>query len=454
MKCTWSIPYEELNYGAKIIIYGAGKVGRRVAWNILNNKRCELVAIVDENYKELNEWKIFKNIDVISPDSIREICFDYIFIALESESLASDIREKFINMGIKEERIFWRWERGKKLYKNAINEYTKFLERNTEVKDRQFWLFTLPEHGNMGDYAIGYAEIDFMKHYFKDASIRTVTTNEWRKAKNEIINLVGEKDVVLLNGGGYIGDLWLEDNNYKTILEAFPMHKKIFFPNTLTYVDNSDKYEPFIKEMEWFSKQKNLLVFFREQRSYKKFGMYNSNCEFSPDMVLYTHTAKSNYQNSEKVLLCLRQDREKVFENAELMKRVLTQNLINYDELAINMGRFVSQQEGKILLNNICRKMQQYKCVITDRLHGMLISVISDVPCIAFDNKTNKVSGVYHWIEDQGYAYLASTEDINRIADIIEYIVNEKKRVGTYKPLTYEYERMAKIIDDFIWEKI
>ena len=38
--------------------------------------------------------------------------------------------------------------------------------------------------------------------------------------------------------------------------------------------------------------------------------------------------------------------------------------------------------------------------VITDRLHGLIFSAITNTPCIAFDNLSGKVHGIYHWIED------------------------------------------------------
>ena len=38
--------------------------------------------------------------------------------------------------------------------------------------------------------------------------------------------------------------------------------------------------------------------------------------------------------------------------------------------------------------------------VVTDRLHGMIMSIISGTPCIALDNSSKKVSGVYEFIKD------------------------------------------------------
>ena len=39
--------------------------------------------------------------------------------------------------------------------------------------------------------------------------------------------------------------------------------------------------------------------------------------------------------------------------------------------------------------------------VITDRLHGMLFSAITNTPCIVFDNSYGKISSLYDtWLKD------------------------------------------------------
>ena len=37
---------------------------------------------------------------------------------------------------------------------------------------------------------------------------------------------------------------------------------------------------------------------------------------------------------------------------------------------------------------------------LTNRLHCMIFAYLSKTPCLAFDNKSKKVSGVYEWIKD------------------------------------------------------
>ena len=55
----------------------------------------------------------------------------------------------------------------------------------------------------------------------------------------------------------------------------------------------------------------------------------------------------------------------------------------------------VSIEEREQTVFQRLKAFASYDFVITDRLHGMIFSYICGTPCILFDNKTHKISGVY-----------------------------------------------------------
>ena len=57
-------------------------------------------------------------------------------------------------------------------------------------------------------------------------------------------------------------------------------------------------------------------------------------------------------------------------------------------------------KQGKKKFKKIIKQFSKSKLVVTDRLHGMILSVITGTNCIAFDNSSGKVSGVYDTIKD------------------------------------------------------
>lgn len=445
-KNIYTIPYNEIPYGSKVAIYGAGKAGEYYARNILFTNRYNLIGMIDRNPAKA---MFGVDIKIYLPEEVADLDVDYILIAVEKRDIAFEIKEKLIDYGIDESRIVWNGDENENPQLIETQEYQKFLERNFSCSMRKIFLFMLPEHSNTGDYAIGHAEEKFIKKYFPGYKLVTVTTLEWVFARESIIKHVHPDDLIFLNGGGYIGDLWDDTPNYQSIVEAFPDNIKFFFPNTLTYKCRpNEAYKPFVDEMTWFKKQKKLYTMFRDEYSYQRFKAYNDRAFYFPDMVLFSHYERKNDCNGSKVLLCFRGDKEKIFDKADRLKQMLKDNNFEIDEMDIYGARYVSQQSGYALVDAITNKMQEYACVLTDRLHGMLLATVSDVPCIAFDNFTHKVEGVYAWIKDIKSVKCSCDGDINNIIDDIHYVTNTEK--NTFEPLNNEFEKMAQTIISII----
>lgn len=438
---TYVVPFFDIPYGSKIVIYGGGKLGENYYRKIKSGNYAEIVAIIDSQAKTLP--KIFGDIPVYEPNKICELHFHFILIAVEDIDNANDIKQFLSSSNIPENKIIWKNEK-ECFNEKAMYEIIKCCERNMEDVNRRFFLFMLPEHGNLGDYVIGYAELSFFKCFFNKYSVYGITSSEWLAASEFYKSLIKPNDIIFINGGGFFGDLRGDAEIYRFIVESFPQNKKIFFPNTLTYQEKPSKENKnFMKDIEWFKKQENLFIFFREYPSYHIFEQYDKRCCLFPDMAFYLHYERNKFCRKNKVLLCLRSDCEKVFSEKEKLENKLKYAGIDYALYDINTGRYISQQAGHELLKYTIKLFQSYDCIITDRLHGMILATISNVPCIAFDNLTHKISGVFEFIKDLQYIKLIAENQIANISEIISIVYQNKLKGESYRPPMEEYEKMA-----------
>lgn len=438
----------DIPYGSRIVIYGGGRCGEDYFRKIKISSRAEIVAVIDAQAEYLP--KIFDSTPVYEPGKICRLEFDYVLITVRESESADSIRKLLNDYRISDPKILW-INKMHDMNKTVIYEIMKCFERNIENEKRRFFLFMLPEHGNLGDYAIGYAESAFLKKYFVQYDLYGVTTSEWLAASEFYLNLIKPDDVIFINGGGYLGDLWGDAEIYMRIIESFPQNIKIFFPNTLTYQKKPDKKnEGFRKDMEWFRNQQNLFTFFREYPSYHLFHQYDKRSRLFPDMAFFLQFDRKLICRNNKVLLCLRDDRERTFKERDRLENSLKSVSIDYDVYDIYVEKYISQQAGKKLLEYTIRLFQTYDCIITDRLHGMILSVVSNVPCIAFDNLTHKISGVFESIRDLQYVQLITENDINDIGRIIAVLYENKKRGRPYRPPITEFKKMADRISEII----
>ena len=94
-------PKDENIKGARVVIYGAGMVGRSYYAQCLCTGYCDVVLWVDQDYERLSQ----KGLPVCPPEKILETDYDYIMIAHLWELTAQQIKQMLMAYGIQEESI-------------------------------------------------------------------------------------------------------------------------------------------------------------------------------------------------------------------------------------------------------------------------------------------------------------------------------------------------------------
>jgi pyruvyl transferase EpsI len=85
------------------------------------------------------------------------------------------------------------------------------------------------------------------------------------------------------------------------------------------------------------------------------------------------------------------------------------------------------------------------KLVITDRLHGMIFAAITGTPCVALNNISKKVEGVYQWIKYLDYIKMAQTvDDALLAADAL--LKANLHPIWDNKPLMSYFGKLADIV--------
>ena len=98
-------PYECVNKGCKVILYGAGCVGISYYRSILAGNYVDIIAWVDKQYKKMQK----AGFPVEDIHCINELNYDYIVIAIDNKKIAYEIKENLVqNMKVKEKCIIWK----------------------------------------------------------------------------------------------------------------------------------------------------------------------------------------------------------------------------------------------------------------------------------------------------------------------------------------------------------
>ena len=123
----------------------------------------------------------------------------------------------------------------------------------------------------------------------------------------------------------------------------------------------------------------------------------------------------------EGIIFCFRKDIEKVIDDSKkekLINKVLDITKIRkikYMDTVITNKKEYSYKEAKKEFNKLVKEFASSKLVVTDRLHGMVIAYITGTPCIAINNLSGKVKGVYETIEENNnIIFIDNIEDLEK----------------------------------------
>jgi len=284
-------------------------------------------------------------------------------------------------------------------YCYALIRNKKDIRLNYVEGCHNYYLFFVACGRNMGDHAIVESEEKFIRQYDSKAVLHEIIVSDTVVGIKELKKIKDLKEfTIVLSGGGYIGDEYIEVYlPLKEILKTFVKNKIIVFPQTVYF--KSEKRER--RLLNLFKKCINLTFFTREYVSYSKLVLKGLTNILVPDIVLFNERRKHSLKKS--VILCLRDDVEKnlslsdfntIIEFANRVGCVRYMDTVYPDSFPLDKRKTVLDQ-----------MLEEFRCsalVITDRIHGMIFSYLTETPCIVLGNYNHKVKSEFKWLEKTG----------------------------------------------------
>lgn len=271
-----------------------------------------------------------------------------------------------------------------------------------------------PDGGSsIGDHAQTIAIKKWLKEQYHCIEVKDFTL---RHSPEEILSVLKPDDILLFNSGGNFGDCYGGDetNRQRLILEA-KRNKVIILPKTIHFVD-----EDSVKTAEKvYNSHRDLTLCCRDLKSYR-FAQHHfgkARLVACPDFVL-TIKPKLKHHKREGVLGLFRGDPESLG-NQKYLQYV--------DEIKDFVFRpfFVSNKVRNTTLKHFLNDIQNYRAVVTDRMHGVYFSLITGTPCVAVSQKLGKTESIMEWFKNVDYVKYATCAD--EIPEALEQVCNSTK---------------------------
>lgn len=328
-------------------------------------------------------------------------------------------------------------------------DFKSILRRLGNDTGHRAILIGTPVHSNLGDHMIAVKGLQYISELGYDDVIE-VPEFLFELYKHRI--QLNNRDTVFITGGGWMGDLYEDEVVLEEMLSHFRNNKIVILPQTI-YFDNQSEQEK-KKLSNRINKIKDIIVCVRDKHSYDmllhELFVEEAKCLLLPDIALYG--SEKIYPNKDKkydIGLVFRNDREKLLCMDDGLVPYMQQNRLSYSVTStVDSKKIIPIKRRNEILANKIQEFSNYSLIITDRLHAMIFAVLAGTKCIAFDNKTHKVRGVYMNClrDDKNVIILDRPEDLFREDFLIEFF-NKGYEAYSHE-FEEEYNKLTKKIGD------
>lgn len=292
-------------------------------------------------------------------------------------------------------------------------------------------LLDYPDHANVGDSAIWFGERMYLGR--RGVPVR-YTCSRYTYSEDRLRLRVGE-GTILIHGGGNLGDLWPPHQELReAVIRAFPRNKIIQLPQTIWFKERRN----LARARAVFDGHPDLTILVRDRRSLELArNEFRATSLLCPDMAFALGPLQRPLAPDQDLVCLLRQDIESVGHASAAMGL----NAVSVDWIAdpgsvrLRLDRWLADQSSRhprvsdwcspLLaplrrrvwdelarerVHRGCAVLARGKVVVTDRLHGHILSLLLGIQHVILDNSYGKVSSFYEtWTRTSNLVHCAKT---------------------------------------------
>lgn len=326
------------------------------------------------------------------------------------------------------------------------------INGNLASPKKKIFILLAADYGNLGDVAISYAQYQFLLQRFPDYEIIDVPISQTLVNLRVIKKYITEHDILTSVGGGNLTNQYQEIEDFRIkCLTSFPNNRFISFPQTIDFSDDQAGERSKQRSFDAYNEHANFQLFAREYVSLQIMdNLFDKPVLFCPDIVLSLDQSQPE-QKRTGIVCCIRNDGESNLSPANrsvLMSEIEAKYLssVTFTDTHIPASNMSWQQREQELMT-IWQTFRGAKVIVTDRLHGMIFSVITKTPCVVLTNTNHKILQTYkNWLSELPHVCLVENYHLEKILSGIEKLMLVDNQSIELPDLQKKYNVLEKAI--------
>lgn len=325
------------------------------------------------------------------------------------------------------------------------------------TKARKAFIFLSADYGNIGDIAISSAQKNYLFRELADFTVVNIPISKTRVLIDSIKKQIQPDDLVTIIGGGNMGAIYPDIEELRQlVIRSFPRNRVVCFPQTLDWDDSTDSNRALQRIVKTYSQHPDIHVFARESITHTKLNELfsahsNVNVGLVPDIVMSATAellgAKDCLEPS-GILRCLRNDKEVALTAAQyvLLDDALAKTGFEITKTDTHAGGSkLSEAYCEKLLADKLSQFRSAKLVVTDRLHGMILCLLSGTPCLVLPNSNHKIrQTALDWLSEHPRLIFVEPGQFDQIPSFINTLLSEPRGELSESPVNIDQYKHLK----------
>ena len=321
--------------------------------------------------------------------------------------------------------IFWKKFiiSDRKVYAHAQSQI--LIDRNGQ--HRIFYL-GIPVHPNLGDLAQGMCIRRWLKKHYPFYQVVEIETNALVNTHLSAIKLLKANykngDFIVFQSGYTTTDLGgFADEMHRAIMNALPEAKMLMLPQTIFFKSKENE----TRTSKCYNSMKHMLFLARDEVSFKmaKEMFPDIPVECYPDIVTTLIGTKHFSSERKGILMCCRDDSEKLYteeEISQLMERLKEIDSVSITDTTKNGDRSEIVANAEKHIWGEIEEYSKYRCIITDRYHGTIFSMIASTPVIVIKSNDHKVTTGVNWFDGVYDGHIFRADDLDHAFELVKAV--------------------------------
>ena len=299
------------------------------------------------------------------------------------------------------------------------------LQKLNDANDMRIWYFGVPIHQNLGDQAQKFVIEKWLENNYPMAEIVKIPSQAFNAGTRRVIRIIKDyiqpNDLIVMQSGHTMDGLHDDETPHRLASTCFPDNRIIFFPTSIRF--NSKRGKELDRKA--IGSHVNTLFLARDAVSAQiARDLYpRLDVRLYPDVVT-SLIGKYSFDNQrEGVLLCARNDGEKLYSYAAIDKLASalsglcdvsrTDTTVKWDGIDLDSHDAWTGIEGVI------ESYSQKFVIVTDRYHGTIFARIAGTPVVVLKTNDHKVVSGAKWFIDAGDKGIVVADNLEEVPGLV-----------------------------------